>query len=211
MNIFQRIGTAVKSFIGKRITGTTTKNRINRVLKNYYSTINVRRQSLMAVPKSSKDYEYRMKLGNKVVDQMRSVNNFTRIGKVKHLRTLTEKELVLFENIYDVKVSDSHTLENLKTFDEMSSFKQMLLTTLKEKGVNIYDPRELYEALEGHTPEEIYEAWEANNTENESFYEEWVESPEDVLDKIFNEGIDKSVSDYNNKQTKLYEDLKEFL
>lgn len=209
MNIFQRIGTAIKSFIGKRITGTTTKNRITKALRGYAKTQRTRRTSLLSISED-KYKDYRNKLASNIDTQIESIGKFLNKGKIKHLRTLTEKELVLFENIYDIKVSDSHTLENLKTFDEMSSFKQMLLTTLKEKGVNIYDPRELYEALEGHTPEEIYEAWEANNIENESFYEEWVESPEDVLDKIFNEGIDKSVSDYNNKQTKLYEDLKEF-
>lgn len=210
MSIFQRIGQAVKSFIGKRVTGSTTKSRISRALRGYAKIESARKTSLSQVVGQDNSREYRNKLSLNIDKQLKSISNFLSKGKVKHLRTLKEKEIKLFENIYNVNIEDSPVVENLKTFDEISNFKNMLLTTLKDKGVDIYDPRELYEALDGHTPEEIYEAWEDAEYENEDFYEEWVEDPEDVLDKIFKVGVDKTIKGNKRRQAKMWEDMKDF-
>ena len=142
MNIFQRIGTAIKSFIGKRVTGSTTKSRINRAIRGYVKTQTTRMKSLSNATTDVNKY-YTEKLSNDIGKQIDNANRFIELKKYKHLRTLTEKELKLFENIYSVNIKDSAGIDNLKVYDEMSSFKQMLLTTLKEKGVDIYDPRAL--------------------------------------------------------------------
>lgn len=95
---------------------------------------------------------------------------------VNSTRKYTEKQMAIFEDTFlGVKLRENEI--GAYVFTNEGSFYNAVLQVLQSKGLDIYDPAQLYEMLGGTSIRELYENWKEEADEGEDWYHSFKKDP----------------------------------
>lgn len=167
----------------KYITGDANLIRMKKTLSSYKAQLMVKavRNKVLSQDR------------NKDITDLSRVNLFTsaqmmeiEAGAVQTLglkglnvnstRRYTEKQMALFEDAFlGIKLEENEI--GAYIFTEEGRFYNSVLQVLQSKGLDIYDPAQLYEMLGGTSIRELYEAWKDEAEDGEEWYATFKKDP----------------------------------
>lgn len=209
-SLFNVLGNVLGSLI-KPITNIIRRTPSNKkiiinTLKQYQSVLTSRRTSLLNI--KSKDIgviEYGKALAKNDTARLEKIQGVLNSGKVKGSLFIKKEELDLFTELYDIRTYEGTYSE---TYTKESSFKNMILTILSYRGVDINNPHELYVALGGKSVDELYEDYLDRGGDSTNFYEDFKENGIDILDEL----LDADNNDVKRKSNEsLYNEYADFM